>query len=169
MDESLQLLRLYWTQPSVTLRGSYYQAEAMGMAPKPLQPGGPPIWIGGDSEVALRRVGRLGDGWMALAESDQAGVTAHDKLPIIHAAAEAAGRDPAQIGLRARLSEPNNLDAVAARIAALRETGFTWATVSMPSLDAAGVHEVGAQLDLLAQIRDRIVHEVGATKPSHIA
>jgi len=169
MDESLQLLRLYWTQASVTFRGRYYQAEAMGMDPKPLQPGGPPIWIGGDSEAALRRVGRLGDGWMAMAESDHAVATVHDKLPIIHAAAEAAGRDPAQIGLQARLSEPHNLDALAARIVALRETGFTWATVSMPSLDAAGVHGLDAQLDLLARIIDRIVREVGVINASTIA
>jgi probable F420-dependent oxidoreductase len=162
MEESIRLLRQYWTDSSVTFHGTFYQAEAMAMDPKPVQPGGPPIWLGGDSEIALRRVGQLGDGWMAMADSDETVSTAPRKITTIRAAAENAGRDPDRIGFQTRLSNVGDLDGIAARIASLREIGFTWATVSLPALEAAGMYEVDAQVDALARIITRIRSEVGA-------
>lgn len=57
MDAAIVLIRCSWTEPSVTLTGEFSQAEAMAMDPKPMQPPGVPIWIGGDSEAGLRCVG----------------------------------------------------------------------------------------------------------------
>jgi probable F420-dependent oxidoreductase len=165
LDEAIHLLRLYWTKPSVTFRGRFYQAEAMAMDPKPVQPGGPPIWLGGDSDAALRRVGRLGDGWLAMADADDLLATLPTKLATIRAAAEDAGRDPATIGLQARLSNPQDLDAIAARTAALRDAGFTWTSVSMPALEAAGIDGMTAQVDTLTRIIGRIRTEVGRPDP----
>lgn len=157
LDEAIVLLRRYWTEPSVTFTGEFSQAEAMAMDPKPVQPGGPPIWVGGDSEPALRRVGRLGDGWLAMADADEIVVTAPRKLAVIRAAALEAGRDPDQIGLQARLSNPLDLDAIPRRITALREAGFTWTSVSMPALEAAGVTGIEAHVAILSKIRERIL------------
>jgi probable F420-dependent oxidoreductase len=156
MDEAITLMRRYWTDPSVTFHGQFYRAEAMGMDPKPVQPGGPPVWIGGDSEAALRRVGRLGDGWMAMADSDDVVLGAPQKRAIIQAAAEAAGRDPASIGLQARLSDPLDLESLPRRIAGLRAAGFTWTSVSLPALEAAGVVGVAAQVEMLSRIREKL-------------
>jgi probable F420-dependent oxidoreductase len=161
IDEAITLMRRYWTEPSVTFHGQFYRAEAMGMDPKPVQPGGPPIWLGGDSESALHRVGRLGDGWMAMADSDEAVVTAPEKLATIRAAAEAAGRDPARIGLQARLSDPLDLESVPRRVAGLRAAGFTWITVSLPVVEAAGVVGVAAQVEALTRIKKAILDAVG--------
>ena len=161
IDEAITLMRRYWTEPSVTFHGQFYRAEAMGMDPKPVQPGGPPIWLGGDSEAALHRVGRLGDGWMAMADSDEAVVTAPEKLATINAAAEAAGRDPARIGLQARLSDPLDLESVPRRVAGLRAAGFTWITVSLPVVEAAGVVGVAAQVEALTRIKEAILDAVG--------
>jgi probable F420-dependent oxidoreductase len=41
-----------------------FGAGEVGQAPRPVQPGGPPIWVGGSSNAALRRAARLGDGWI---------------------------------------------------------------------------------------------------------
>jgi probable F420-dependent oxidoreductase len=161
IDEAITLMRRYWTEPSVTFHGQFYRAEAMGMDPKPVQPGGPPIWLGGDSEAALHRVGRLGDGWMAMADSDEAVVTAPEKLATIRAAAEAAGRDPARIGLQARLSDPLDLESVPRRVAGLRAAGFTWITVSLPVVEAAGVVGIAAQVEALTRIKAAILDAVG--------
>ncbi|MGH7287867.1 MAG: LLM class flavin-dependent oxidoreductase, partial [Myxococcota bacterium] len=65
------------------------------MLPRPLQPGGPPIWCGGRSDAALRRIGRMGDGWLAYVvtpERFDAGLEA-----IAHEA-ERAGRAPRRFG-----------------------------------------------------------------------
>lgn len=164
MDEAITLIRRYWTEPSVSFAGEFSQAEAMAMDPKPVQPGGPPIWIGGDSPAALRRVGRLGDGWLAMADSDDIIATAPEKLATIRAAAEAAGREPDQLGFQARLSAPLDLDAITRRVLALREAGFTWTSVSTPVLEATGITGVEAQVEALGKIRERILSTVGTGK-----
>jgi probable F420-dependent oxidoreductase len=154
MDECLQLLRLYWTEPSVTFHGRYYHVEAMGMDPKPVQVGGPPIWLGGGSEAALRRIGRLGDGW--LAGGGERPETVRDKLAIIHHAAQEAGRDPADIGLQIQLGDVRDLDAMAARAAAFRAAGFTWGAVNMTALYTSGARDIAAQREALERIRERV-------------
>jgi alkanesulfonate monooxygenase SsuD/methylene tetrahydromethanopterin reductase-like flavin-dependent oxidoreductase (luciferase family) len=57
------------------------------MQPPPRQAGGPPIWFGGRSEAALRRTGRLGDGWLAYVVTAEMYGAALAKI-----AAAAAGR-----------------------------------------------------------------------------
>jgi len=48
----------------VEYRGKYFSFGKITMLPKPVTPGGPPIWVGGRAEGALKRAARLGDGWM---------------------------------------------------------------------------------------------------------
>ncbi len=64
-DEAIEIMRLLWTQERVTYRGRFYQLEEVGIWPRPVQHPCPPIWVGGTSDAALRRVARLGDGWLA--------------------------------------------------------------------------------------------------------
>jgi probable F420-dependent oxidoreductase len=154
MDECIELLRLYWREPSVTYHGRYYQARAIAMEPKPVQPGGPPIWLGGGSDAALRRIGRVGDGW--LAGGGERPDAVGDKLAVIRQAAEAAGRDPAAIGLQVQLGDSRDLDALAARAAAFRKAGFTWGAVNMTSLYTGGARDIAAQREALARIKARI-------------
>ena len=63
-DEALQALNILWTQDEATFHGKYYNFENISVEPKPVQKPGPPIWIGGRSDAALRRTGRLGEGWL---------------------------------------------------------------------------------------------------------
>ena len=104
---------------------------------------------------------RLGDGWLAMADSDDIIATAPEKLAVIRAAAKEAGRDPAAIGLQARISDPLDLDAIPRRAAALREAGFTRTSVSMPAIEAAGVSGIAAQVDILTRIRERMLSAAG--------
>jgi len=62
-DEMIVLMRRLWTEENVTFAGKFFSVEDVTITPRPWQKKGPPIWIGGRSEAALRRTGRLGDGW----------------------------------------------------------------------------------------------------------
>ena len=64
MDEAILLMRRLWSGEPVTFQGRFYSVEDATLLPAPVQKPGPPIWIGGRSDAALRRVARLGDGWL---------------------------------------------------------------------------------------------------------
>ena len=148
MDECLRLLRAYWADRSVTFQGRYYTAEAMAMDPKP-RPGtsGPPIWMGGSAEAALRRIGELGDGW--LAGGGETPESAREKMTVIRRSAESAGRDPATLGYQIQLGNPSDLDRMAERAARFAGAGFGWGTVSMTAVYQAGHRDVEGQLTAL--------------------
>ena len=62
-DEAIAIIRRLWLEDEVTFQGEFYRLERVSVLPKPIQ--APlPIWIGGKSEAAHRRAGRLGDGWI---------------------------------------------------------------------------------------------------------
>ena len=63
-DEAIVVMRRLWSEDDVTFHGRYFTLNGVTVRPRPVQPELPPIWIGGRSEPALRRVARLGDGWL---------------------------------------------------------------------------------------------------------
>jgi probable F420-dependent oxidoreductase len=63
-DEAIGLLRRLWRDRRVTVTGRHFAIDDVTLTPRPRQPGGPPIWIGGRSDAALRRAARLGDGYL---------------------------------------------------------------------------------------------------------
>jgi probable F420-dependent oxidoreductase len=62
-NESLEIMRKYWTGERFDYHGKIFQLEDVDMIPTPVQPGGPPIWVCGRTEPAMKRAARLGDGW----------------------------------------------------------------------------------------------------------
>ncbi|KAA8970019.1 LLM class F420-dependent oxidoreductase [Mycobacterium sp.] len=66
VDEALLVCRALWTEPTIEHHGRFFDFGAVAFEPKPVQPGGPPLHIGGDGKAALRRVARLGDGWLPM-------------------------------------------------------------------------------------------------------
>ena len=67
-DEAIHALRSLWSGGSVGFTGRFYSTEKTDLEPKPLQKPSPPIWIcSWGSDTGLRRVARLGDGWLASA------------------------------------------------------------------------------------------------------
>lgn len=170
MDEAIQVLRVCWSEPQVSFDGTYYQVEAMGMEPKPPQGGRLPIWIGGSSEAAYRRVGCLGDGWLAGGLADAS--TAQRAIESVWRYAEAAGRDPQGIGLQAMVAPPprneadkrfySDHDRVVARVAALQQMGFQWASLNATAIFQAGARSVEAIIDVLHTLHGRLRTAVGS-------
>lgn len=62
-DEYLQALKAVWTGEDVNYQGEFVRWQGFAMRPRPAQPGGVPLVIGGVSPTAIRRVARYGDGW----------------------------------------------------------------------------------------------------------
>jgi probable F420-dependent oxidoreductase len=62
-DEYLDVIKLAWTEERVSYHGEFIDIENAILKPLPLTPGGPPILIGGNSQAAIRRAVRIGDGW----------------------------------------------------------------------------------------------------------
>src|SRR2546426_2300878 len=157
MDEAIRLLRAYWSDAQVDFEGRHYRVTAMGMEPKPPQGRQLPIWIGGMSEPAWRRVGQLGDGWLASRVTDAD--SARRALDSIRRHAEAAGRDPGAIGLQSMTAPPPKDDTgrrfyaepdrVVARIAELRAMGFGWVSLNATAIFQAGARSVDAMMDAL--------------------
>ena len=156
LEEAIELMRLYWTQPSVTFHGRFYHSEAMAVDPPPVQPGGPPVWLGGGSAAALKRVGRLADGWFAVGEDPR---SISNKVSIIIQAAQDAGRDPRSIGLHVLLGESSNLDRLASEVSAFRAAGFSGASVNLDQIIASGARDLDRQRETLARIKERIDKE----------
>lgn len=73
-DEALQVIKRLWTEPVVSHEGKYFKFSNFSLEPKPVQRPHPPIWIGGSSDAALRRVVRIGDGWAGHLETGHVGM-----------------------------------------------------------------------------------------------
>ena len=65
LSEGIRVLRKLWSGRPVAHDGRFYPFPEVAISPPPARPGGPPIWCGGRSDPALRRAGRLADGWMS--------------------------------------------------------------------------------------------------------
>jgi probable F420-dependent oxidoreductase len=105
-DEYVALMRHAWTRDPVSFEGKHYRVSDVHLLPKPRQSGGIPIWVGGHTTGALRRVGRLGDGWHPIGMRPPAMLQPEEyeaKAKEIAGYARAAGRDPASITMTLRV------------------------------------------------------------------
>lgn len=169
MDEAIDLLRTCWTEAHVDFAGDFYQVSAMAMEPKPPQGGALPIWVGGGSPRALRRVGELGDGWLAPAITRPE--VAARSVEAIRRHAEAADRDPAAIGLQQMLDVPPreasgkafyaDVDQVLARAEAVNAMGFQWGALNATAIFQSGARSVDAMIDVLGTLHERIRGALG--------
>jgi alkanesulfonate monooxygenase SsuD/methylene tetrahydromethanopterin reductase-like flavin-dependent oxidoreductase (luciferase family) len=169
MDEAIRLLRACWGDDRIDFGDKHYRVVAMGMEPKPPQGRNLPIWVGGRSEPAYRRVGQLGDGWLAGGMPDAE--TTRRAIASIRRHAEAAGRDPSAIGLQSMVAPPPRdtagkrfyaeHDRVVARAAELKAMGFQWAAINATAIFQAGARSVDAIIEALGTLHTKIRAEVG--------
>jgi probable F420-dependent oxidoreductase len=147
-DEAIRVMKACWRDERVAHRGEFFRLEGLGVAPKPAH-GTIPVWIGGHTPRALRRVAELGDGWHAAFPSVpkmKAG------LADLATACRKAGRDVASLTISARVGLPARQDAEAL----VRE---------MRDLAALGVSHVVLEsrvrdLDDLTAIYEKFAHDV---------
>ena len=144
LDETIRLWRHLWSGSTEPFDGRFHRFDDFAFGPLPAQGAGVPIVIGGRAEAALRRAGTLGDGYHSSATSP---AKYADRVPVIRAAAEAAGRPMPWLSARVRLrfGDPTDRyyamqgtpDEVAAEVRAWAATGVTHLAIAIESTDPA--------------------------------
>jgi probable F420-dependent oxidoreductase len=121
VEEQIALLRRLWTEPSVTFDGKWHHVDRAGLNPLPIRR--PiPLWMGADTEVALRRVARLGDGLFAHFPATEEGAAQAARF---WDWVRAAGRDPKDVGLECRMGARMSDDELSRAAESFRAMGAT--------------------------------------------
>ena len=89
--EEMELIRALWTQDNVSYHGKFYNIDNATMTPKPVQKPSLPLWMGVGHPDAVRRAGRLADGWMGSGGSSIAAFGS--SVPILRESLAEAGRE----------------------------------------------------------------------------
>jgi probable F420-dependent oxidoreductase len=145
-DETIQVMRRLWAGAGdFTWRGE--RVEGVALRPGPARPGGPPVWVGGNSDAGIRRAVRLGDGWHTTVAHEEG---LRERVDALDRALAAAGRDRDRDGFT--LSVRVRADAARiARIAPrLRDLGADHLLVDLPAFSPDRFR------DEVARLRDLI-------------
>jgi probable F420-dependent oxidoreductase len=150
LDEQVTLMRRLWTESTVTHQGVDERVTGAGLAPLPVQR--PiPVWFGAVAERALRRVGRLGDGWFPQVPP---GERLEESRVIVRSAAVEARRDPDALGMEGRISwGEGNVDKLTRQAGKWRDAGATHLSVNTMG---AGLGSVDDHLAALAKAADAL-------------
>lgn len=101
LDEAIAIWRHLWGGGQGPFNGRFHQFEEVRFGPLPVQGAELPVWVGGRDPAALRRAGRLGNGY----HSSAAGPAQYaERAPIVSAAAEEAGRPMPLLSARFRVA-----------------------------------------------------------------
>lgn len=137
-QEYVRVLRTLWGPQPCEFSGEFYTVPRGSVAPAPVQPGGPPILLGGMVPRALRRAGQIADGWVTSSRTDLSRIG--ESIAVVREAAAEAGRDPESIriicrgvvrpgdpvdGPSGRLLLSGSGDQIRADVAGLAATGVT--------------------------------------------
>lgn len=164
MDDAIGVIRRCLSDENISYSFKHYTADSMAMEPKSPQGSSLPIWIGGMSDAALERAGRLGDGWLANAIVSEE--TALRSKAIVLGHVEAAGRNPKSFGLQMMLDVPPQDDAgrqfyqdlsrVRERAEQVASWGFEYGSINATAIFQSGARSVDAMIDVLGQVHEEL-------------
>lgn len=102
-DEYLRVFKKIWTDATPEFAGEYTKFKDISVLPLPVQKPHPPLWIGGESNPALRRAARIGDGWFPIGNNPKFPLDTFERYKAsvdkLRGLAEKDGRDPGEIDL----------------------------------------------------------------------
>ena len=149
LSEQIGLLRRLWTEASVTHAGEFDTITGAGLAPPPVQR--PiPVWIGGASDAAYRRIGRMADGWFPQVRP---GDDLDRAVGLITEAAEQAGRDPGKLGMEGRVRwDPADPARFARQLDKWRQAGATHVSIDTMAVGLDGVDDHLSSLARAAEL-----------------
>lgn len=116
MDEGIRIIRELWEKEEPEFRGEFHSFPPARFEPKPVQRPGPPIMIGGETDVAMRRAATVGDGWCARVHTPQ---SLREQLSKLHDLRRQAGRADQPFIVQCRILP----EVTASEVRALHEAG----------------------------------------------
>ncbi len=149
-DEALDAIRAIWTSDDVTFEGTHFSAHGITAHPRPVSNPHPPIWIGGNTGAARRRVAEKGDGWCPFAAPPQLAQTARtaamdsiealaDGIDDLRRRLDKTDRDPSTIDIvfgnfegGSLASDDFNAEAYLGGLERLAKLGVNWVQVGLP-------------------------------------
>lgn len=157
VEEQIAVLRELWTKPLVTFTGRYHRIVDAGLNPLPVQR--PiPIWMGGESDRVVRRIARMGDGWI-LGGTLRSPHARHPPVGGGYAAMveklrgylREAGRREDAVGLERRVAYPAGPEKWTSTLEEWRRLGGTHLSLSTMN---AGLGTPAAHLEAMRRFRD---------------
>jgi probable F420-dependent oxidoreductase len=157
LDEAIHLFRTLWSSTPdvpISFEGKFHHFQDAIFSPSPRQTGGPPIWIGGHSEAAIRRAAKLGDGW------HPSGLTLEKFIPLASEYFELSPPKDSILSARLSLSfdssEPTAHltgppDEVVQTLKKFQKAGLQYAVISLPG------KSTGEQLEAMELLAEEIV------------
>ena len=158
LDHTIEVCQVLWREQAAAYEGGGLAFSRIHQMPKPLQPGGVPVWVSGTvNPRAMERLARFGSGWIPWGD-DAADVAAG--ITRMRAAVSDLGRDPSDLGVvgnapMVRTDDGFDLDAAVAAVPALVDAGVTDVrfTVAAPRDRAAATDYLGS---LVQRFRDAV-------------
>ena len=136
--EKVLAMKEIWTKDEAEFHGEFVDFDPIWSWPKPVQAGGPPIWLGANSKWAFDRIAEYCDGWMPIGGSGSGG------MENMQAAMEARGRSMSELSV-ALFGAPLDADKARGRL----EQGFTDLIFGLPQ---SNPDDVLAHLDRVASV-----------------
>ena len=156
-NEYIESMIELWTQSDPSYSGKYIEFQNILFTPKPIQDPHPPIWIGGESEAAIKRAARIGNGWFPLSQNPTFPLKTNEQLNL------SLGQLKKELDLRnkninefdvvfqpgwANLSEYNidmlndNSSQITENILELERLGVTHVLFYFPKIELTALHDV---------------------------
>ncbi len=140
--EKVLAMKQIWTEDEAEFHGDYVDFDPIWSWPKPVQAGGPPIWLGANSKWAFDRVAEYCDGWMPIGGSGSGG------MANLREACEKRGRDVNDVTI-ALFGSPADIDSVKGRV----DQGFNEILFTLPQSEPSAVL---AHLDEIASVVEQV-------------
>jgi probable F420-dependent oxidoreductase len=139
LDQALEVCQLLWREQRASYRSAGLSFDNIHLMPKPVQPGGVPVWVSGTvNPGAMRRLARFGSGWIPWGRASDLATELLATIPTMRDAVAGFGRDPLEIGIAGKLPNvPGNdgqpdLEATIAGLPELVDAGVTDVRLQLP-------------------------------------
>lgn len=165
-EEFVRYLRAVWGEQPAEFRGEFYELPRSYVSPAPVQPGGPPVILGGTAPAALRRAGRIADGWVSSSRVDPYAMA--PAIETVRDGAREVGRDPDRLrfvvrgvvkvrpaGAPDRAALSGSFEEIRGDLDVLREQGVTEMFVDLNFDPEVGSPDADAK-ESMARARDAL-------------